>query len=25
MLVIGVNFIADGLRDIADPARRARR
>ncbi|MDJ0348404.1 ABC transporter permease [Cryobacterium sp. PH29-G1] len=25
MLVIGVNFIADGLRDVADPARRARR
>ena len=24
MLVIGVNFIADGLRDIADPARKAR-
>ena len=25
MLVIGVNFIADGLRDVADPSRKARR
>ncbi|MCU1444520.1 MAG: transporter, permease protein [Cryobacterium sp.] len=25
MLVIGVNFIADGLRDVADPARKGRR
>lgn len=25
MLVVGVNFIADGLRDIADPSRKARR
>lgn len=25
MLVIGVNFIADGLRDVADPARRTSR
>jgi len=24
MLVLGVNFIADGLRDVADPARRSR-
>jgi peptide/nickel transport system permease protein len=24
MLVLGVNFVADGLRDVADPARRSR-